>query len=93
MADLIIDAYKTYNIHFIVETHSEYIIRKLQVLVAQKEIESDAISIVFIDHPNKKKRNGNKQVKNITIQENGILSESFGEGFYDEAARLAFELF
>lgn len=93
LADLIIDAYKTYNIHFIVETHSEYIIRKLQVLVAQKEIESDAISIVFIDHPNKKKRNGNKQVKNITIQENGILSESFGEGFYDEAARLAFELF
>ena len=93
LADLIIDAYKTYNIHFIVETHSEYLIRKLQVLVAQKKISSDAISIAYIDHSNKKKRNDNKQVKNITIKENGILSESFGEGFYDEATRLAFELF
>lgn len=92
LADLIIDAYKTYNVHFIVETHSEYLIRKLQVLVAKKEANPSTISIVYVDTPDKKKRKG-KQVRNITIRENGILSDSFGAGFFDESSRLAFELF
>ncbi len=93
LADMFIDAYLNHKINFIIETHSEYLIRKLQVMVAKKEVDSSVISIAYIDHPDKKKRDGSNQVRNITIQENGILSESFGNGFYDEASRLALELF
>ena len=35
LADMFLEAYKTYNIHFIIETHSEYLIRESQVLVSK----------------------------------------------------------
>ncbi|WP_158550062.1 DUF3696 domain-containing protein [Runella aurantiaca] len=35
LADMFIDAAKTFNIQFIIETHSEYLIRKLQYLIAK----------------------------------------------------------
>ena len=38
LADLFVESYQNYNIHFIIETHSEYLIRKLQVLVADKNV-------------------------------------------------------
>lgn len=41
LADMFLDAYTNYNIHFIVETHSEYLIRKSQVLVAHMDYSSN----------------------------------------------------
>ena len=38
LADMFIDATKTFNIQFIIETHSEYFIRKMQYLTAKKEV-------------------------------------------------------
>lgn len=35
LADMFIDAAKVFNIQFIIETHSEYLIRKLQYLIAK----------------------------------------------------------
>lgn len=35
LADMFIDAAKTFDIQFIIETHSEYLIRKLQYLIAK----------------------------------------------------------
>lgn len=34
LADMFMDAYTTWNIHFVIETHSEYLIRKFQTFVA-----------------------------------------------------------
>jgi predicted ATPase len=93
LADLYMDAYKKYNIHFIIETHSEYLVRKLQTLVAKKELTPNEISIHYIYHHDKSKRPAGKpQVKKIRIRDDGRLSEPFGSGFFDEADNLAMEL-
>lgn len=93
LADMMIEAYKKYNVHFIVETHSEYLIRKLQALVAGKDDEFDLqisvgdISIIYVNSPQKTYLKGVPQVKRIEICADGYLDDTFGEGFFDEAAK------
>lgn len=98
LADMMVEAYKKYNVHFIVETHSEYLIRKLQVLVAGKgneedlQISNDEISILYANPPKTVEETGEPQVKQIGIQEDGRLDSPFGTGFFDEADNQAMEL-
>lgn len=87
LADLFSTAYKKMGIHFIIETHSEYFIRKLQYLTAKKEISPADTSVYYFDNPAKVPV-GEKQIRKIDILENGRLSSNFGTGFLDEAAIL-----
>ena len=90
LADMIVEAYQKYNIHFIIETHSEYLIRKLQVLVADKEnkLTPNDVSLNYVD----KDENGISTNRKIEIIEDGRLSEPFGPGFFDEATGLSMHL-
>lgn len=93
LADLFINAYKTFNIHFVVETHSEYIIRKLQTFVAKKEIKPDDVALHYLyPHDKQQRPKGKPQVMKIRIKDDGRLNESFGTGFFDEADNLAMDL-
>lgn len=89
LAEMFVEAYKKYNVHFIVETHSEYLIRKLQVMVADKEISltSGDISLNYVE-----KEEGGSSNRKIDILEDGRLKEPFGPGFFDEADSLAMEI-
>lgn len=93
LADMLVEAYQKYNIHFVVETHSEYLIRKLQLLVSGRvkdiDIDHSMVSIYYINSANDKSK---KKVKRIGICSDGYLDDSFGEGFYDEATRLSRQL-
>lgn len=91
LAEMFVEAYQKYNIHFIIETHSEYLIRKLQVLVADKEnaLSPNDVSLNYVE----KDENGISTNRKIEVQEDGGLSDSFGSGFYDEADSLALDLF
>lgn len=91
LADVFVLAYKTFGTHFILETHSEYFIRKLQYLTAKKEIKQDDAVIYYFNADEFVNKNEPK-VKEIKINEFGGLSDSFGPGFYDEATNLKFEL-
>ena len=88
---MFVEAYQKYNIHFIIETHSEYLIRKLQVMVADKEnvLSPNDVSLNYVE----KDENGVSTNRKIEIHEDGGLSDSFGSGFYDEADSLALDLF
>lgn len=90
LADMFVEAYQKYNIHFIIETHSEYLIRKLQVLVADKEnkLTSNDVSLNYVD----KDENGVSHNRQIKIQEDGRLSEPFGPGFFDESKSLVMQM-
>lgn len=90
-AEMMCDAYKNYNIHFILETHSEYLIRKTQYLVAKKEISSEDVKIYYFYKP-KMVPKGENQVKCIEVRKDGILKQDFGEGFFDESIRLTRDL-
>lgn len=91
LAEMFVEAYQKYNIRFIIETHSEYLIRKLQVMVADKECELNPseVSINYVD----KGDDGAATNRRIEILEDGSLSEDFGTGFFDEADNLAINLF
>ena len=89
LADMFVEAYQKYNIHFIIETHSEYLIRKLQVLVAEKKLKAEDVSLNYVE----KNEEGVSHNRQIKIKDDGRLDGSFGEGFYDEAGGLSRQLF
>ena len=90
LAEMFVEAYQKYNIHFIIETHSEYLIRKLQVMVAEKEnaLSPNDVSLNYVE----KDENGVSHNRQIKIQKDGRLSEPFGPGFFDEATGLSMHL-
>ena len=93
LAELFVDAFLEYNVQFIIETHSEYLIRKLQTLIAENKVGNDKVSILYVYDSNPAKRPiYTPQVKSIDILSDGRLSDKFGEGFFDEADRLAMDL-
>jgi predicted ATPase len=75
-----------------VETHSEYLVRRLQYLVATNACEPDQTSVLYVDAP-ERKENETPEVRSITIDDHGQLSEPFGSGFYDQASDLMIDLF
>ena len=91
LADFLVDALITFEIRLIIETHSEYIIRRMQVMTAEKIVNSEETSIYYFNSPSQTKE-GLDQIIEIKILENGSLSKDFGEGFFDEATRMKFEL-
>lgn len=91
LAEMFVEAYHKYNIRFIIETHSEYLIRKLQVMVADKnyKLKSEDVSLNYVEK-NKEGISFNRQIK---IMDDGRLDGSFGEGFFDAAGSLSRQLF
>jgi len=90
LADFMVHCIK-YDVQFFIETHSEYLIRKLQFLTAKKEIKPEDSVIYYFNHPDEVAK-GADQVKEIKILDDGSLSDNFGPGFFDEAMNLKFEL-
>lgn len=83
---------KKYSYQLIIETHSEYFIRKLQFLIATKKYRKDDLALYYFYHP-KNIPIGEKQIKEIPIGDNGLLQDRFGTGFIDEADNIALDLF
>ena len=93
LADLLFDLYQKYGYCFIIETHSEYLIRKTQVIV--KENFND-IRRSLKDNPFKVFYFNSSDSENpcyeIIYQKDGSFSNDFCKGFFDEASNLAFEI-
>ncbi len=92
LADFFIDAYNTFNIKFIIETHSEYLIRKLQYLTSKGIAKPTDTIIYYFNHPDQIPE-GEKQLVKVNIENDGGLSKNFGKGFYDEASNLDIMLY
>ena len=86
LAEIMAEANSLYGVNFIVETHSEYLLRKIQTLVARKSLSSGDIAIYYFtgetDIP----------VREIGITPYGTFNQEFGPGFFDEADNLALSL-
>jgi predicted ATPase len=92
LADLFLDAYKRFNIQTIIETHSEYLIRRYQVLVAQDKMQQNDVQIYYLNNPEKLKP-GEIQTYPINIKPDGSLTKNFGKGFFDESSNLNIALY
>lgn len=82
LADLFVELSKEHE--FIIETHSEYLIRQFQYLVLDKKINLTDIVIYYIRE--------NRKIETLKIGKNGILDGEFGSGFIDEAGRLIYKI-
>lgn len=72
------------NIEFIIETHSEYIIRRSQVLIAENELQTAPNSNPFVIHYFPKEN----PIYRIEYNTDGSLKTSFEKGFYDESSSM-----
>ena len=82
-----------FRVKFIVETHSEYFIRKLQYLVAKKKVINDKDVNLYYFTLLRENNIRHIDFYKIPMDENGVLLKEFGKGFFDEADNLAIELF
>lgn len=93
LMDMFDDAYKKFNIHFIIETHSEYLIRRSQVLVAQNKYKDETelvqrcpYKVYYIPRPQDGKP------YDLEYKINGKFKNKFGKGFFDVADSLMLDL-
>ena len=89
LADFLWDVYIHYGINFVVETHSEYLIRESQVIVAatrnKKLSAAKAFKVNYLDRT--------LGCYSMHYQPNGKFDYDFGPGFFDVADNVAMELF
>ena len=90
LADLINTINKEYKVRFIIETHSEYLVRHTQVLAAmhiKEELSKLPFKVFYLtgnnDHP----------YDDMEFQKNGKFKKAFGPGFFNVADDAAMELF
>jgi AAA15 family ATPase/GTPase len=92
LADMLAEASKRFNIQVIIETHSEYLIRKFQTLVAKNAIKPQDVKIFYLRNLQNLTA-GKKQVESLCIQENGSINFNlFDSGFFDESYNLNMSL-
>lgn len=93
LADLFNEVYQypmkenkdSWGISFLIETHSEYLVRKSQVIVSKQQGEKEAPFTVYY-------LGETEQPQKMIYQDNGTFQNDFGEGFYDESIKLTEEI-
>lgn len=92
LIDFFTDVSDEYGVKFIIETHSEYLVRRSQGIVASKKYaDQDALEkkcpfkVYYFPE--------NDIPYKMNYRTDGKFSNKFGSGFFDEATKLSFELF
>jgi len=87
LAELFSETIKNSDNNMFIETHSEHLIRKIQVLIANGELDRDKVSVMYFDN-----NEGSTKIKKMEIEENGFFKEPWPYGFFDDSANLSWEL-
>jgi len=92
LADLFVDIINSHEVQIIIETHSEYLIRKLQYLIATGVIKNTSTTIYYFNLEYEENA-PYIDIRKIPILQDGTLEDEFGPGFFDEANNLSINLF
>ena len=84
LVDMLIDYQKAFGVKFILETHSENILRRYQTLIAKGKLGSEDLKIIFF--------RAKGQTEEITINDSGQITVPFGEDFYNKSTNQKLEL-
>ena len=90
LADLFLDVHQKFKIDFLIETHSEYILRRSQVMVAVNEFEIAPNENPFCVYYFPKDLS--QMPYKLEYQQDGSFNRNFGDGFFDEASSSTLEL-
>ena len=90
ITDLLYFTHQNFKINFIIETHSEYILRRSQVLVIENDLALTELSL----NPFKSYYFSNSYSLPYSLNYNpdGTFDKNFGKGFFDEASGITLEL-
>lgn len=95
IAELFIDAASRFNIQFLIETHSEYLIYKFQEYIGSKILNPSEVKMYYFNHPNDVREGvKDKYISHVQIGEDGSIDydKYFGKGFFDEQTNLKLSL-
>ena len=87
LVDFFLYCQDKFKVQFIIETHSVYLIQRLQLLVAKGKYNPANATILYFTT-----NEAHEKYYRINIRKDGILKERFGTGFYDETARLTADI-
>ncbi len=83
VADLLIENSKTkHGNQWIVETHSELLVRRIQTRIAQGDISPSDVSVLYVD-PDDNACEGSV-IKQLQLDENGYWLDEWPHGFFDD---------
>ncbi|MBP5654730.1 MAG: DUF3696 domain-containing protein [Clostridiales bacterium] len=90
LAELFAEAVIDTENKLLIETHSEHLIRKIQVLVSDPNcrLTNEDVAVFYVD----KSEDGGAFVKELKILPNGKFAEKWPSGFFDKAHELSMEL-
>ncbi|MDU2444620.1 MAG: DUF3696 domain-containing protein [Clostridium perfringens] len=88
LSNLFVDIVNKQNKKFLIETHSIFLIVQLQILIAQRKIKADDVSIYYFNQS----ENGSN-IKEMKILGNGQFEETWPSGFFDVQLQLGKLLF
>jgi predicted ATPase len=95
IAELFIDAASRFNIQFLLETHSEYLIYKFQEYIGRKIVSPNDVKMYYFNHPNDVREGvKDKYISHVKIGKDGSIDydKYFGKGFFDEQTDLKLSL-
>lgn len=73
--------------NIVIETHSEHIVRKLQILIAQNKIDIDKVAVLYFDN-----NNNRTNIRKMELDEKGLFLEDWPDGFFDTSSDLSLQL-
>ena len=86
----------------VIETHSEYVIRRMQYLIANNnhnkgnllpKINEEQVNVYYFKDPDNQLKNEGDYTFEINFRKNGSLTKTFDKGFFDVTDDIAYELF
>jgi predicted ATPase len=87
LANMFMEASAKFNVQFMIETHSEYLIRNFQFLTATRELNTADTKIFYFFQPGTVEYL-HSNFSTIQIENDGRFNNEFGAGFFDELPRL-----
>lgn len=88
LAVLFSDTVKDSDNNLFVETHSEHLIRKIQVLIANGELDREKVSVLYFDN-----KDSSTKVEEMKIDDKGLFIKDWPDGFFDDSINLTMELY
>ena len=79
LGSLLAESVKSFGNRFIIETHSEHLLLRLQKLIRNGELSHEDIAVVYVDRG----KNGS-QCLELRIDSEGDFIDEWPNGFFDE---------
>lgn len=84
LADVFIDAIKVKKIQIILESHSEYLLKRLQLRIAQEKLDNSSVSLYFCET-----QNGNSHIAPLDVDSYGVVRNWPEDFFGDQLGEMA----